>query len=123
MVVYESPHRILDSLENLSEELGGDKELVVARELTKTFETFLRGTVDEVRDIMAADANQQRGEFVLMIRGAVARKKLEVSQEALDLTVLLSEELPLKKAAALAAKHTGYKKNQLYQLALEQKDG
>ena len=122
MVVYESPHRILDSLENLSEELGGDKELVVARELTKTFETFLRGTVDEVRDIMAADANQQRGEFVLMIRGAVARKKLEVSQEALDLTVLLSEELPLKKAAALAAKHTGYKKNQLYQLALEQKD-
>ena len=122
MVVYESPHRILDSLENLSQELGGDKELVVARELTKTFETFLRGTVDEIRAVMEADHNQKKGEFVLMIRGAQARKKLEVSQDALDLTLLLATELPLKKAAALAATHTGYKKNQLYQLALENKE-
>lgn len=122
MVVYESPHRILDSLENLSQELGGDKELVVARELTKTFETFLRGTVNEIRAIMEADHNQKKGEFVLMIRGAAARKKLEVSQDALDLTLLLATELPLKKAAALAATHTGYKKNQLYQLALENKE-
>jgi 16S rRNA (cytidine1402-2'-O)-methyltransferase len=59
---------------------------------------------------------------VVMIRGALSKKKMEVSQEALDLTLLLSEELPLKTAAALAAKHTGFKKNQLYQLALEQKN-
>jgi len=58
----------------------------------------------------------------VMIRGAIAKKKLEVSQEALDLTLLLAEELPLKQAAGLAAKHTGYKKNQLYQLALEAKE-
>ena len=122
LVVYESPHRILDSLKDLMSELGEDKELVVARELTKTFETFLRGSVANIVAAMEADSNQQRGEFVVMIRGALSKKKLEVSQEALDLTVLLAEELPMKKAAALAAKHTGYKKNQLYQLALEQKD-
>lgn len=122
LVVYESPHRILASLEDLEGELGADKELVVARELTKTFETFLRGSVSEIRAVMSEDANQQKGEFVLMIRGAVSKKKLEVSQEAIDLTLLMAQELPLKKAAALAAQHTGYKKNQLYQLALEVKD-
>jgi 16S rRNA (cytidine1402-2'-O)-methyltransferase len=122
LVVYESPHRILDSLNDLNEVLGSDKELVVARELTKTFETFLRGTVEEILQRMQADSNQQRGEFVVMIRGAISKKKLEVSQDAIDLTLLLSEELPLKQAAGLAAKHTGYKKNQLYQLALEAKE-
>lgn len=122
LVVYESPHRILDSLRDLNDVLGADKELVVARELTKTFETFLRGSVQSIQEEMEADSNQQRGEFVVMIRGAIAKKKLEVSQEALDLTLLLAEELPLKQAAGLAAKYTGYKKNQLYQLALEAKE-
>jgi len=122
LVVYESPHRILDSLKDLNDVLGADKELVVARELTKTFETFLRGSVQSIQEEMETDSNQQRGEFVVMIRGAIAKKKLEVSQEALDLTLLLAEELPLKQAAGLAAKHTGYKKNQLYQLALEAKE-
>lgn len=122
LVVYESPHRILESLKDLQNELGEDKEIVVARELTKTFETFLRGTVASILAIMEADSNQQRGEFVVMIRGALAKKKLDVPQDAIDLVVLLSEELPMKKAAALAAKHTGFKKNQLYQLALEQKE-
>jgi 16S rRNA (cytidine1402-2'-O)-methyltransferase len=122
LVVYESPHRILDSLKDLVSELGEEKELVVARELTKTFETFLRGAAGSIVSAMEADSNQQRGEFVVMIRGALSKKKLEVSQDALDLTLLLAEELPMKKAAALAAKHTGYKKNQLYQLALEAQD-
>jgi len=122
LVVYESPHRILESLKDLQNELGEDKEIVVARELTKTFETFLRGTVASILATMEADSNQQRGEFVVMIRGALAKKKLDVPQDAIDLVVLLSEELPMKKAAALAAKHTGFKKNQLYQLALEQKE-
>ena len=122
LVVYESPHRILESLKDLQNELGEGKEIVVARELTKTFETFLRGTVASILATMEADSNQQRGEFVVMIRGALAKKKLDVPQDAIDLVVLLSEELPMKKAAALAAKHTGFKKNQLYQLALEQKE-
>lgn len=120
-VVYESPHRILEALQDMQQVLGGEHELVLGRELTKTFETFLRGSVAEVLAMMAADSNQLRGEFVMMVRGAVAKKHLEVSQEALDLTLLLAEELPLKQAAGLAAKYSGYKKNQLYQLALEHK--
>mgnify|MGYP000016901982 FL=1 len=122
VVVYESPHRILDSLKDIEVVFGADKEVVLGRELTKTFETFLRGTVAQIQAMMEADSNQQRGEFVMMIRGAPSKKKMDVSQEALDLVLLLSEELPLKKAAALAAKHTGFKKNQLYQLALESKE-
>ncbi|MEY8205512.1 MAG: 16S rRNA (cytidine(1402)-2'-O)-methyltransferase [Bermanella sp.] len=122
LVVYESPHRIQASLKDLASVLGDDKEVVLGRELTKTFETFLRGSVADIQARMLADSNQLKGEFVMMIRGAASKKTLEVSQEALDLTLLLSSELPLKKAAALAAKHTGYKKNQLYQLALENKE-
>lgn len=122
LVVYESPHRILAAVDDLIETLGGDKEIVLARELTKTFETFLRGTAQSIKDIMEADSNQQRGEFVMMIRGVPSNKKSEVSQDALDLTLLIAQELPLKKAAAIVSTHTGFKKNQLYQLALEQKD-
>ena len=122
LVMYESPHRIMATLEDLIAVLGADKEIVVARELTKTFETFNRGSAGEIRELMQADSNQQRGEFVLMVRGVLSNKKLEVSQEALDLTLLIAKELPLKKAAAIVSEHTGFKKNQLYQLALEQKD-
>jgi len=122
LVMYESPHRIMATLDDLIDVLGEDKEVVVARELTKTFETFNRGTAGEIRELMQADSNQQRGEFVLMVRGVLANKKLEVSQEALDLTLLIAKELPLKKAAAIVSEHTGFKKNQLYQLALEAKD-
>ncbi|EAT10958.1 16S rRNA (cytidine(1402)-2'-O)-methyltransferase [Bermanella marisrubri] len=121
VVVYDSPHRITASLSDLIEVMGDDKQLVVAREITKTFETFLRGSASDILKTMQDDANQQKGEFVIMIRGAQAKKHQEVSQEAIDLTLLLSTELPMKKAAALAATHTGYKKNQLYQLALEAK--
>lgn len=121
VVVYDSPHRITASLSDLIEVMGDDKQLVVAREITKTFETFLRGSASDILQTMQGDANQQKGEFVIMIRGAQAKKHQEVSQEAIDLTLLLSSELPMKKAAALAATYTGYKKNQLYQLALEAK--
>lgn len=123
LVVYESPHRIMATLDDLIAVLGADKEIVVARELTKTFETFNRGSASDVRAFMLEDSNQQRGEFVLMVRGVLSNKKLEVSQEALDLTLLIAKELPLKKAAAIVSEHTGFKKNQLYQLALDQKDG
>ncbi len=122
LVVYESPHRIMATLDDLIDVLGADKDIVVARELTKTFETFNRGLAGDVRALMLEDTNQQRGEFVLMVRGVLSNKKLEVSQEALDLTLLIAKELPLKKAAAIVSEHTGFKKNQLYQLALESKD-
>lgn len=119
VVVYESPHRIVASLQDLQAVLGDEKEIVVARELTKTFETFLRGSIADVLAQVEADNNQQKGEFVLMIRGAPQAKKQDVSPEAIELLKVLADELPLKQAAALTAKATGFKKNKLYQIGLD----
>jgi len=119
LVVYESPHRIVASLQDMKTVLGDEKEIVVARELTKTFETFLRGSISDVLSQVEADSNQQKGEFVLMIRGAPQAKKQDVSPEAIEFLKVLAEELPLKQAAALTAKATGFKKNKLYQIGLD----
>ncbi|MEL4381580.1 16S rRNA (cytidine(1402)-2'-O)-methyltransferase [Shewanella algae] len=119
LIFYESPHRILPSLKSLVEVLGPDRQMVMARELTKTFETFLCGTTAEVLAQVEADANQQRGEIVLMLHGFVSEEADETSAAALDTLKLLCDELPLKKAAAIAAQIHGLKKNALYKKGLE----
>lgn len=119
MVFYESPHRILATLTDLEEVLGSERKLVLARELTKQFETYLSGSIAEVLALVQSDANQQRGEFVLMIAGAPASEQAADTQTALRTVTLLREHMPLKKAAACAAEIHGLRKNQLYQLALE----
>ncbi len=120
LVFYESPHRIVDSLTDIAEVLGADRLITVARELTKTFETFFTGTLEQTIAWMQADTNQQRGEFVLVVAGASVKEDEEAAAVSAEkvLKVLL-EELPVKQAAALCAKITGQKKNALYQQALE----
>ncbi|OOV88433.1 16S rRNA (cytidine(1402)-2'-O)-methyltransferase [Oceanospirillum linum] len=120
LVFYESPHRIVDSLTDMADVLGGHRRITVAREITKTFETFYTGSLDEVLVWIQADANQQRGEFVLVVAGAPAKEDEEAAAVSAEkvLKVLL-DELPVKQAAALCAKITGQKKNALYQQALE----
>lgn len=120
LVFYESPHRIVDTLADLVTEFGGERLMVMARELTKQFETYLSGTVAEVQHQVLADSNQQRGEIVLIIGGAEAAAEADVNPAAMKTLNLLRKELPLKKAAALAAEIHGARKNTLYQLALEQ---
>ncbi|MCP5351089.1 MAG: 16S rRNA (cytidine(1402)-2'-O)-methyltransferase [Oceanospirillaceae bacterium] len=122
LVVYESTHRIVDSLQDMQQVLGAEREIVLGRELTKTFETFIRGNIAEVRAKVEADHNQQKGEFVVMIRGYQKPEGEQIPAEVMNTLRILAEELPLKKAAALAAKLTGYKKNQLYQAGLDEKD-
>ena len=119
LVFYESPHRVLDSLKDMAEVLGGAREITLARELTKTFETFLSGSLEEVIAMVEQDANQRKGEFVLVLAGAKVESDDEEQAIAAEhvLNVLL-EELPVKQAAALTAKITGLKKNALYQQAL-----
>lgn len=119
LVFYESPHRVLDSLKDMAEVLGGAREITLARELTKTFETFLSGSLDEVIAKVEQDANQRKGEFVLVLAGAKVESDDGSQAIAAEhvLKVLL-EELPVKQAAALTAKITGLKKNALYQQAL-----
>lgn len=120
LIFYESPHRILDTLDDMSEAFGGDREAVLARELTKAFETFLTGDLDDLKRQVAEDANQQRGEIVVLVRGAPEAVVVGDEEQRRVLAVLMAE-LPLKQAAALAAKITGGQKNALYQLALSLK--
>jgi len=121
LIFYESPHRITASLADMRDIFGGDRQIVFARELTKTFETFLSGTLDEICVKVAEDDNQRRGEIVVMVRGAQEEEKREALDEATEKTMrILMQELSVKQAAALASKLTGEKKNRLYQWALEQ---
>lgn len=119
VVIYESSHRIVATLEDINE-LYPVRKLTLARELTKTFETILSGTAAELSDILQQDSNQQKGEFVLVLAPVEKKDSHEaVEAEHVELLALLLEELPLKKAVTLAAKITGERKNQLYDLALK----
>ena len=119
-VFYESPRRVADTVRQVVAQLGEDRQMVVAKELTKTFETFYSGRAEACLTWLEADANHQRGEFVLMIAGE-KHDQSEVSVDALNLLKLLMKELPLKKAAAVTAQQYDLKKNHLYQLGLELK--
>lgn len=114
MIFYESPHRIMDSLADMLAVLGPDRQVVLARELTKTFETIHGAPLGgELIDWLGEDSNRTRGEMVLLVAGHRAQKD-ELPAEALRTVTLLTKELPLKKAAALAAEIHGVKKNALY---------
>ena len=115
VVFYESTHRILDCLADLEAVWGDTVNVALARELTKTFETFLSGTVAELKQRLEDDSNQTRGEFVMMVSLPAEQ---EDNSEALKVLKVLLKELPLKQAAALAAEITGEKKNALYKQAL-----
>ncbi len=116
--VYESTHRILDSLADFKKVLGGERYIVLAREITKTFETVVGGTVDEVLEVLNGDSNQCRGEFVVLVEGVKEDTAKSIDPEAEKMLARLIEELPIKKAAAVVADLTGFRKKELYDLAL-----
>ena len=119
LIFYEAPHRILECIADLHEVFGPDRAAVLGRELTKTFETLKGLPLADLQAWVAADANQQRGECVLLVAGWDAPEgEAAVSSEALRVLDLLLAEMPLKRAAALAAEITGVRKNVLYQVAL-----
>ena len=121
LVFYEAPHRILESVADLQTVFGDEREIVLARELTKLFENIHRCKLGEAMAWLHSDPNNQRGEFVLLVAGAAVRQG-GLCQEAEKTLALLLEELPLKQAVQLAVKITGENKNVLYQRALEIKD-
>ncbi len=118
LVFYEAPHRLLDTLRDMQVVYGDERVVVLARELTKMFETVRRLPLAEMVQWVASDSNQQRGECVLLLKGVVEEVS-SLTPEAEKTMRVLAEELPLKQAAALAAKITGLKKNALYQWALD----
>jgi 16S rRNA (cytidine1402-2'-O)-methyltransferase len=118
LVFYETPHRILECVDDLVQVLGGGRQLVIARELTKLFETIHICTLDNALIWLQADPNNQKGEFVLLLSGAEVQKEKGISDQAQDTLKVLLEELPLKQAVRLATNITGESKNMLYAQAL-----
>lgn len=109
LIFYESTHRLLDSLEDIVAVLGESRYVVLARELTKTWETIHGAPVGELLAWVKEDENRRKGEMVLIVEGHKAQED-DLPADALRTLALLQAELPLKKAAALAAEIHGVKK-------------
>ncbi|HHH42990.1 MAG TPA: 16S rRNA (cytidine(1402)-2'-O)-methyltransferase [Gammaproteobacteria bacterium] len=121
LVFYESSHRILAALQDMQAAFGAGRRAVIARELTKQFETIRGDTLAALRQWVAADPDQQKGEFVVLVQGVEAPEGDTVTADAEQLLRWLLEELPIKKAAKLAARITGINKRTLYDRALQLK--
>lgn len=120
LVFYESSHRIAEMLADVASTLGEERPVVVLRELTKLFESIYRGSAGELVAQLVTDANMSRGEFVVVVAGKVVNEDQEQisALRADSILAVLLEELPVKQAAAIAARLTGLPKNQLYKQAL-----
>lgn len=117
MIFYEAPHRIVESTQALLHAFGGDRQIVFARELSKLFEEIHRCKLSEASDWLNADIHREKGEYVVLIEGAIANVDQDELEAKRILNILL-EECSVKQAAHLTAKITGKKKNALYQIAL-----
>ena len=118
LIFYAAPHRILAVLESMTTVFGAQRRTVVARELTKKFETFYYGTLETIQQQLAEQPEQQKGEFVILLKGAepLETKVNDVQLEHILQTLLT--ELPLKQAVKLAVSLTGLSKNKVYEAAL-----
>ena len=116
LVFYEAPHRIVECVADLCAVLGDGRQIVLAREITKLFETIHVCVLRDAEAWLQSDSNRQRGEFVVLVSGAEPQPGL--SMEAVNTLCQLLEELPLKQAVHLAAKITGASRNELYERAL-----
>ena len=116
LIFYEAPHRIIECIDDMITVLGDNRQVTFCREITKTFETIYPSTLGELKQFVASDANQQKGEMVLVVAGANDSVNDEGKHDALLKRLL--QDLSVKKAAQLASDITGAKKNALYERAL-----
>lgn len=116
---YESSHRILASLRDMAAVIPLDREIVIARELTKLHETIVKARLGEALSLVERDGNMQKGEFVVIVDGAkVQEQDPGLTAEQQRVLAVLLKECPLKTAVALAVEITGARKKLLYQAAL-----
>jgi len=120
LIFYESSHRVAETLADMAQTLGAERAGVVARELTKLFETVLDAPLGELAARVATDADQQRGEFVLLVAGADAQGDAARAAEGRRVFEILRKELPPSRAAKLASEITGAPRKELY---VVEKDG
>lgn len=117
LIFYEAPHRIVECLRDMADIFGAERIAVLAREITKTYETVQQYPLGTLAEWVSADSNQQRGEMVILIQGAA--EQIEVDQDTDHLLSVLLEDMPTRQAAATASKITGLKKKPLYERALQ----
>jgi 16S rRNA (cytidine1402-2'-O)-methyltransferase len=120
LVLYEAPHRVLETLQDLAAVLGERRRIVIARELTKLFESMHVCELGGAASWVAADQNRVKGEFVLIVEAAEPERDDALAGARRALEILL-EDLPVKQAARIAARITGARRNEVYRLALQLK--
>ncbi|MCL5261477.1 MAG: 16S rRNA (cytidine(1402)-2'-O)-methyltransferase [Gammaproteobacteria bacterium] len=118
IILYEAPHRLLQLVDNLLEIIGAERQIVIAKELTKIHETIIAAPIPEVKAWLLADPKRQLGEFVILIQGAIEQKDMTISADTRKVLAILLQELPTKKAVNITAKITNCDKRELYQLAI-----
>lgn len=121
LVFYEAPHRIVDSLNDMCTVFGERRRITLARELTKNFETISQKSLGEMRDWVASDADQQRGEIVLVIEGAINARNELISGPAVKLVMQLMDELPPRQLSKIVAEHYSVPQKQVYEYVLSLK--
>ncbi|HVN47041.1 MAG TPA: 16S rRNA (cytidine(1402)-2'-O)-methyltransferase [Steroidobacteraceae bacterium] len=118
LVFFEAPHRIAATLADMVAVLGGEREAVIARELTKAHETIYRGTLAELAARAQGESNFARGEITLVVRGAAAAGTAAVDESLLRrLIEVLSKELAPGRVAAVVAQIAGTTRAEAYRLA------
>jgi 16S rRNA (cytidine1402-2'-O)-methyltransferase len=120
-IYLEAPHRILDFMKEALSVFGAQRRVCIARELTKKFESIILLSLQEMVNAFVSEQIPQKGEFVVIIEGASSPEQNEVESEMNRVLGILLPEMPLKQAVQIAAKLTGYSKNQLYDLAIRLK--
>lgn len=121
MVFYEAPHRIVACLADMADIFGGERQITLARELTKTFETIVRKPLADMSQWVAADGNQQRGEIVLVVEGRSAGRNDGMNDEARRLVTLLIDDLPPQMLSKRVAEYCRLPKKQVYDYILSLK--
>jgi len=119
LIFYESPHRIHQCLETLQEVMSATRQIVIAKELTKRFETVYRASIKEAIAWLKADDDRSRGEFVLILAGAEEKESDDDKQEAKRVLTVLLKQVRLKQAVKIATELCELGKNEIYALALE----
>ena len=117
IIFYESPKRILSTLEDMLDVFGGSREVCLAKEITKSFETILTDKLPHLIEYLEADANHQKGEFVILVSPADKIDSIESERQLDKILPILCAEMGASKAAKLAAKITGIDKKHCYKRA------
>ena len=116
LVFYEAPHRVVETIADLNEVFGGTRDITIARELTKLFETIHKCPLSAAEAWIKHDLNQQKGEFVLVVEGNA--EEATISDETKAALKIMLMHMPLRLAVQLSAELSGLKKNAMYEQAL-----